>query len=214
MEQVVFLFDRGFRRVSLIRELRWLKQPYLIRLAVKIQVVSESDCGLLREHPLRPGALVDSGTCALTQHRPVNTRVVGMWAPGQDEPWWLATTLACPAEQVAELYDRRMGVAEALRDTKGCHFGLKLEWTAFASPKALERLFLLAAIARVVWYLAALLACRQDPSLRLVSKSKGARRSLFAIGIDAKECIPQVLERAFTRLKELWPPPLIRQFAR
>jgi hypothetical protein len=74
-------------------------------------------------------------------------------------------------------------------------------------------LFLLAAFAMTVWILAALLACRADPTLRLVSKSKGPRRSLLAVGIESAEQIAQVLKLPWAALRELWPRIRIRDFA-
>jgi hypothetical protein len=213
MGEAVLIFDRGFRRVSFIRELSWLKQPFIVRLAVKVHVEGGAYQGLLSHHPLRPGQLVDLGPCALRQAKPVNVRVIGVWAPGQKKPWWLATSLAGKAKSVAEQYDRRMAVEEQFRDSKGCRFGLKIEWTAFRDPRSLARLFLLAALAMTVWVLAALLACRADPTLRLKSKSKGARRSLLAIGIDSAEQITQVLKLPWTTLLNLWPRTRIRNFA-
>ena len=213
MGQAVLIFDRGFRRVSFIRELSWLKQPFIVRLVVKVHVVGEAYQGLLRDHPLRPGQWVDLGHCALRQAKPVNVRVIGVWAPGQEEPWWLATSLTGKAKVVVELYDRRMAVEEQFRDSKGCRFGLKIEWTAFQDPRSLGRLFLLAALAMTVWILAALLACRADPSLRLKSKSKGPRRSLLAIGIESAQQITQVLKLPWATLCALWPRTRIRTFA-
>ena len=144
MQRAVPIFDRGFRRVSLIRELGWLSQPFIIRLAAKVQGVGEPYTGLLSQHPLQPGQRVDLGVCALGQAKPVRVRVIGVWAQGQDEPWWLATTLTCSARRVAAYYDRRMGIEEHFRDCKGCRYGIKLKWTAFTDPAALARLFLLA----------------------------------------------------------------------
>lgn len=213
MAQAVLIFDRGFRRVSFIKELEWLKQPFIVRLAVKVQVASQAYQGLLSDHPLRPGQVVDLGSCALRQAKPVSVRVIGVWAKGQDEPWWLATSLAGKPKQVADLYDRRMAVEEQFRDSKGCRYGLQIEWTAFKDPRSLARLFLLAAIAMTVWILAALLACRADPTLRLPSRSKGARRSLLAIGVDSATDIERVLKLPWIAALELWPPTRIRDLA-
>jgi len=50
-----------------------------------------------------PGQAVD-----LRQDKAV--RVLGVWAPGQEEPWWLATDLPDPLADLVALYDRRMGL--------------------------------------------------------------------------------------------------------
>jgi hypothetical protein len=213
MQGAGLIFDRGFRRISLIRELSWLSQPFLIRLAAKVQVVSESYTGLLSQHPLRPGQRVDLGMCALGQTKPVRVRVIGVWARGQEEPWWLATTLRGSARRVAVYSDRRMGIEEHFRDSKGCRYGTKIKWTAFTDAAAVARLFLLAAIACAVWCLAGVLACRSDPSLRLAGGRKGPRRSLVAVGIDSPEAIAQILASSWARLGNLWPEARLRNFA-
>lgn len=213
MAHAVLIFDRGFRRISLIRELRWLKQPFLIRLAAKVQVVSGVYGGLLSEHPLRPGQMVDLETCLLGQRRPVRVRVVGVWARGQDQPWWLATTLHDAAKRVAEIYDRRMGVEACFRDSKGCRYGLKIKWTAFKTAQALARLFLLAAIAMMVWQAAGLLACHADETLRLTSRAKGPRRSLIAIGIASPHAVERILAWRLSTLRSHWPATRRREFA-
>ncbi len=213
MQHAVLIFDRGFRRISLIRELSWLTQPFIIRLAAKVQVASAGYTGLLSAHPLRPGQRVDLGICHLGQSKPVRVRVIGVWAPGQDEPWWLATTLRSSARRVAAYYDRRMGIEEHFRDSKGCRYGIKIKWTAFADAAALARLFLLAAIASVVWLLAGVLACRADPSLRLAGGRKGPRRSLVTAGIDSPHAVAHVLALSWRTLRTLWPRAELRDFA-
>ncbi len=213
MSRVVMIFDRGFRRVSLIRELKALGQPFIVRLAAKVHVVGADYAGLLSQHPLGPGQRVELGLCTLGQRNPVRVRIVAVWARGQHEPWWLASTLSCTPKRLAEYYDRRMGVEEGFRDSKGCRYGLKIKWTRFQSGSAIARLFLLAALAMLVWYAAALLACRVDPTLRLTSKSKGPRRSLLAVGLNSPRAVASVLRWPITRLRKHWEPPTLREFA-
>jgi hypothetical protein len=140
-------------------------------------------------------------------------RVIGVWAAGQDEPWWLATTLTCPARRVAACYDRRMAIEEHFRDGKGCRYGIKLKWTAFTDAAALARLFPLAAIAGAVWILAGAPAARADPSVRLDRARKGPRRSFIAIGIDSPQAIAQVLALSWSRLTTPWPKARLGDFA-
>ena len=213
MASAVLIFDRGFRRTSLIGELHWLKQAFVIRLAVKVTVVSGTYQGLLSAHPLRPGRRVDLGPCTLSARTPVQVRVIGVWAPGQAEPWWLATSLKASVRNVAEIYDRRMSIEEQFRDTKGCRFGVKIKWTAFQKPQAVNRMFLLTALSMMVWYAAAWLACRNDPSLRLQSASKGPRRSFLAIGIQARDEAQKVLQWHCKKLLDQWPPAQLRTFS-
>jgi hypothetical protein len=64
---------------------------------------------------LTPGKVVDLGIVRLRSDRAVAVRVVGYWAPGRHEPWWLATSIPGPPSLVVKLYDRRMTVAPRRR---------------------------------------------------------------------------------------------------
>jgi len=74
-------------------------------------------------------------------------RGIGVWARGQKEPWWLATDLNLPIHRIASFYDRRMGIEEQIRDSKGCRFGIKLFWTQIQEPDHLARFMMILAFA-------------------------------------------------------------------
>jgi hypothetical protein len=213
MNKAVLVFDRGFRRVSLIRLLQALAQPFVLRLMVKVHVAASGYAGLLSGYPPRPGSSVDLGIVTLRQHRPVRVRVVGVWAVHQKEPWWLAASPGDAAGTIAGYYDRRMTVEEMFRDSKGARYGLQLSLTRFAQPSALNRLFLLAALAIALCTAAGALALLSDPSLALASSDPGPRRSLFNIGRQDPERIGHILRCAWQRLPTLWRPPQLRPFA-
>lgn len=88
-----------------------------------------------------------------------------------------------------------------------------IKWTEFKKSEHLNRLYLLLALALVIWPAAGVLACQQDATLRLHSKSKGPRRSLVAVGIQAKHLARKALGMSWSKLLKLWPPPEIRRFA-
>jgi hypothetical protein len=159
---------------------------------------------------LRPGQVEDLGICSLRADGVVQTRIIGVWLRGEDEPWWLATNLKFRAEKVISLYDRRTTVEEQFRDSKGCRYGQQLRWTHFTTCETINRLFLLAAIALVVWTVAGLLACREDHTLRLVSKKKGPRRSLVSIGTAEVQKIIQVWRLGWKSIRILLPPAPLR----
>ena len=102
VNQAVLIFDRGFRRVGLIKQLGWLRQPFIIRLAAKVHLRSRHDQGLLSDHPLRPGQRIDLANCELSDRSPVRVRVVGIWAHDQAEPWWMATNLSVSLKRVSQ----------------------------------------------------------------------------------------------------------------
>lgn len=53
----------------------------------------------------------------------VRVRLIGVWSAVAREAWWLATNLENRVLKVASYYDRRMGVGEQFRDSKGQRFG-------------------------------------------------------------------------------------------
>jgi hypothetical protein len=105
-----------------------------------------------------------------------------------------------------------MSIEEQFRDTKGCRFGIKMEWTKFETCESINRLYLLASLAMLGWMTAGVMAIRDDPTMRLASKSKGPRRSIVAIGIEARCYSMKALRLSWKALLELWPPAEIRKF--
>jgi hypothetical protein len=80
--------DRGFHRVSWLQLLLELKQSFVVRLVADLKVYAGTHEGrLLRHWPLHPGQAVDLGWVLLRQDKAVRVRVLGVWAPGQEEPW-------------------------------------------------------------------------------------------------------------------------------
>lgn len=213
MEKAVLVFDRGFRRVSLIRQLQYLNQPFVLRLMGKVHVALKEYQGLLSAYPLRPGGWVDLGTVQLRQHHPVRVRVVGVWAVHQKEVWWLATSLTSHVKDVVGCYDRRMTVEEMFRDSKGYRYGMQLFWTRFARPEQLDRLFLLAGIAIAIWTAAGALTVQADPSAALRSRTRGPRRSLVNIGRLEPEFIMRLVGSTWRHLISLLLPTKARTFA-
>jgi hypothetical protein len=168
----VLLGDRGFHRVSWFQLLLERKPSFVVRRVADLKVYAGTHEGrLLRHWPLHPGQAVD-----LRQDKAVRVRVLGVWAPGQEEPWWLATDLPDPLADLVALYDRRMGLEEQLRDTKGCRFGVK-----FRTPEYLARFTLL------LWTAVGQAVAQATPSVRLPCKQKGPRLSLLRVGIGPAE---------------------------
>jgi Transposase DDE domain. len=179
-----FLCDRGFRRVSWIKLIKELKQHFVIRLIADVMIHKRGECRRLRDWHLGMGQTVDLGVVWLREDRALRIRVVGVWALGQKEPWWLATDLLKDSlADVVALYDRRMAIEQQIRDTKGCRFGVKLIWTQFNKPQYLSRFVLLIAVALVLWTAVGQAVAEQNPEVRLPCKRKGPRLSLLRVGI-------------------------------
>lgn len=180
------LCDRGFRRASWLALLQTLHLGFVVRLMADVYV--ELAPGVRRPLEailLQPGQVLDLGVVPLRADGVVSVRIIGYWAPGAHEPWWVATSETGSAKQVLALYDRRMTVEEQFRDTKGRRFGAKLFWTQFRDPVALARFVSLLAVALLIWTLVGITAALVDPSLRLRCKRKGPRQSFVTIGIRA-----------------------------
>jgi hypothetical protein len=205
------LCDRGFRRVSWLELLDKLDLCFVVRLMDDVSVDHAGSVAPLSTLGLRRGRVLDLGRVALRQDGAVRARVIGYWAPGAKEPWWIATNSDLPASRVLALYDRRMTVEECFRDTKGQRFGAKLGWTRFRDPDKLARFVHLLAVALLMWLLTGLHAARRDRSLRMTCKVRGPRQSYVTIGlrfaaIDEGPLITPAL-------LELLPAPALRRIA-
>lgn len=209
----IFLCDRGFRRVSWIRLIKELKQHFVVRLIPDVMVHKRGDCRRLRQWHLGMGQAVDLGVVWLREDRAVRTRVVGVWACGQAEPWWLATDLLKDSlAYVVALYDRRMAIEQQIRDTKGCRFGVKLIWTQFQKPQYLSRFVLLVGVALVLWTAVGEAVAEQNPGVRLPCKRKGPRLSLLRVGIRFLVRVARRVHIGVKFVRAHLPPPGLRIF--
>ena len=208
-----FLCDRGFRRVSWIKLIKELKQHFVIRLIPDVMVYRRGDCRRLRHWHIGMGQAVDLGVVWLKEGRAVRTRVIGVWAYGQAEPWWLATDLLKEGlADVVALYDRRMAIEQQIRDTKGCRFGVKLIWTQFQNPQYLSRLVLLIGVALVLWTAVGQAVAEQNPKVRLPCKRKGPRLSLLRVGIRFLVRVSRRIHIGVKFIRTHLPPPGLRIF--
>lgn len=211
-QTAVFLCDRGFRRVSWIERLQCERQHYVVRLMADVTVHLKGRKKTLQSLSLRRGQALDLGRVALRQDAKVTSRVIGVFAPSAKEPWWLATDLDEPIATIVALYDRRMTIEEQIRDTKGCRFGLKLEWTHFRTPAYLSRFMLLLGVALALWTVAGACAVHRDPSLELSCKKKGPRFSLVRIGVRWLGKIRSSAYIGLQFVRSFMPPPTLRLF--
>lgn len=179
----------------------------------KVTVAGESYEGLLSEFGLRPGQAVDLGWVWLREEGAVKVRVLGVWARGQKEAWWLATNLAESVREVVQNYDRRMGIEEQIRDSKGSRFGFRLFWTQIRRPEALARLTLLIGIALLLLTGVGKWFSDRNPWARLPSSGKGARLSLVSVGRLYLEEVSQEAWIDLAWVKAHLPAPELRDFA-
>jgi len=208
-----FLSDRGFRRVSYLQLLLEQKEhSFLVRITDQITVEFKKGKRLLKQCGLQPGHALDLGWVLLRQDGALKVRVIGIWAKGQREPWWLATNLEESLAYLASLYDRRMAIEEQIRDTKGARFGLKLVWTQIKTPQALARFTLFIGLAVLLLTAIGYAVAMRHPNVRLTSKKKGPRLSFLTIGCLFFHYFLSTQPLSLKSLKKHIPPLTLRSF--
>jgi hypothetical protein len=208
----IWLCDRGFHRVKWLERLLELKQEFVVRLTRDVTVRLPDRVCLLRSLALEPGERRDFGWVRLRSDELVRVRLIGVWAEGAKEAWWLATNLENRVSKVVSYYDRRMGVEEQFRDAKGHRFGMKLRWTQFTRPEFVERMYLLVGVALLLWTSVGRAMEEQEPKVRLVSRTKGARLSLVRLGSYYWREMGKHLKLTASFVREHLPPPHLRMF--
>jgi len=208
----VWLCDRGFHRVEWLKKLVEMKQHFVVRLKRDVTVHLHDRVCLLKTLEVNEGERRDYGFVHLRADEAVRVRLIGVWAKGAKEVWWLATDLENPVSQIVSYYDRRMGIEEQFRDAKGVRFGLKLKWTQFTRAEFLERMYLLVGVALLLWTSIGGAIEEAEPNVRLRSKTKGARLSLARIGSYYWQKMSKQLKLTARFVKKYLPPPRLRLF--
>ena len=208
----VWLCDRGFHRVAWLGRLAEFEQAFVVRLTRDVTVHLPEGARLLKSLALEEGERRDYGFVWVRADRWVRVRLIGVWAAGAKEVWWLATNLGNAVPRVVSYYDRRMGVEEQFRDSKGVRFGVKLKWTQFTKPEFVERIYLPVGVALLLWTSVGRAVEESEPQVRLVSRTKGARLSLPRIGSYYWQQMSKRLRLTAQFVREHLPPPRLRVF--
>jgi hypothetical protein len=208
----VWLCDRGFHRVAWLGKLLEFEQHFVVRLQRDVTVHWGGSTHLLKHLAVREGERRDFGFVFLRADEAVRVRLIGVWAVGAKEVWWLATDLTSAVSKVVAYYDRRMGVEEQFRDAKGVRFGVKLKWTQFTRAEFVERMYLLVGVALLLWTSVGRAVEEAEPAVRLVSKQKGARLSLARVGSYYWQQMSKRLKLTASFVREHLPPPRLRMF--
>jgi len=146
---VTLLFDRGFRRVSLVRALKQMGFHFVIRCCGKTWIKGKTYSGMIEDLPLPRGKVRDLGVVKATRGRhPEDVRFVALFDHGQKDAWYLFTDLDLPPWHVVQLYARRFTIEEVFRDSKSTRYGWSLrEYRLMKRPDRLDRLILILATA-------------------------------------------------------------------
>jgi hypothetical protein len=210
--EALWLCDRGFHRVAWLARLMELDRAFVVRLTRGVTVHLPEGARLLKSLEIKPGERRDYGFVSLRADEAVRVRLIGVWAAGAEEVWWLATDLTNRVSEVVAYYDRRMGIEEQFRDAKGVRFGLKLKWTRFTRAEYVERMYLLVGAALLLWTSVGRAVEESEPRVRLESKEKGARLSLARVGSYYWQKVSKRLRLTAKFVREHLPPPRLRVF--
>ncbi|MDQ3686114.1 MAG: transposase [Acidobacteriota bacterium] len=208
----IWLCDRGFHRVAWLKKLSEMKQHFVVRMQRDVTVHLKDSICLLKSLEIKEGERRDFGFVHLRADEAVRVRLIGVWAKGAKEVWWLATDLTSAVSKIVAYYDRRMGIEEQFRDAKGVRFGMKLKWTQFTRAEFVERMYLLVGIALLLWTSVGRAVAEAQPKTRLLSKTKGARLSLARIGSYYWQKMTKQLKLTTRFVREHLPPPRLRVF--
>jgi hypothetical protein len=208
----IWLCDRGFHRVAWLKKLVEMEQHFVVRLQRDVTVHLQDRVCLLKSLEMNEGERRDFGFVHLRADGFVRVRLIGVWAKGAKEVWWLASDMSNAVSKVVAYYDRRMGIEEQFRDAKGVRFGIKLKWTQFTKAKYVERMYLLVGLALLLWTSVGRAVEEAQPKVRLMSKTKGARLSLARIGSYYWQSIVKQWRLTTRFVREHLPPPRLRMF--
>jgi hypothetical protein len=125
-----------------------------------------------KKHPWRGRSSGRGGLCAKT-------------VAGGKEPWLLVTSLDLSAEQIVDIYSKRMQIEEIFRDVKNPRFGWCLRHVRSHSAARLTVLLVFAAIAMAAVVLVGMAAEAAGIRWRYQANTKSTRvLSLFMLGLE------------------------------
>jgi hypothetical protein len=181
--QVIVLADRGFGRAEMARECQQLQFDYLIRIKPDVYIEHADYSGKLLDLPVCEGMNKVYRQVQYRKSRPVLANVAVVWLAGQEEAWFLLTSLpGLRGLQLTKLYGKRMSIEEYFRDAKSLRNGFALRLTLIQDPRRLERLLLILAMAYLLLVMIGLHASKSYRSGRWCSNNRRGECSLVTIG--------------------------------
>jgi hypothetical protein len=187
-QQITCINDRGFARISLVKQLRLRDLRFITRICHNTYFSSEKYQGLLRDYQIKEGGLVDleEGVLGKDAKNQARLRLIVYRGKGHKAPWFIATDRAdLTATQVASLYARRMGIESGFRDTKGSRYGWGLKQIGLRSDVQLTVLWCAAMVAYALRMAAGASVVKKDEQAQFNWTKKGPRRSLLSVGRNA-----------------------------
>lgn len=181
----ILIMDRGFRRVSFLKQLHSLGFYYVIRTGGNTQVQHRKYRGKMQDWVTQKGQLKELKHAYIRQHQGIQARLVGCWDVGQKEPWILCTNLDLPKRAIVKIYGKRFQIEETFRDYKCPRFGLGLSRVTVSNTDRLEKLMLIVVLAHCFAMMLGDFAKRQhlDSTFRANTLTSRPTHSLFTLGL-------------------------------
>ncbi len=149
--KVIILADRGFGRTALATFCQHQGFGYVIRIQPKVTVRLVGFHGKLLDYPVKKGIAKVLKRVSYRSDGSVTQNVVIRWQKDlpkkRDECWFLMTDQKGTAQQLCNLYGKRMTIEQLFRDDKSKRNGWSLRDTQITKPDRLDRLLLIMAIA-------------------------------------------------------------------
>lgn len=129
-QRITLLMDRGFDSVKNLRRLQARGFHYIARMAQceMIRLPGQDHFIEARNSMLKRGQRIDFGWITYTQAHLFRVRMVGIWDPRQEEPWFLLTDRDdLTVDHLGERYSRRMAIEELFKSMKNETLGFLLK---------------------------------------------------------------------------------------
>jgi hypothetical protein len=177
---VLLVGDSEFGAMAVLAQLDAWRWKYVLRQRASHGVLLPGQTTWVTFGSLieRPGQSRWVEGALLTGRSAYPTNLLAYWAPGEEEPWLLATNLSGPGDTL-HAYRRRMWVEEMFGDMKG--HGFDLEKTHLRHFQRLSRLTLAVALL-YVWLIAVGTDAIKRGQRRLVDRNDRRDLSIFQIG--------------------------------
>jgi hypothetical protein len=213
--KVIILADRGFGRTALATFCQRQKFGYLIRIQPKVTVRLVGFHGQLLDYPVYKGIAKVLKRVSYRSDNAVIQHVVIHWRRNlpkkRDECWFLMTDQKGSAQQLCNLYGRRMTIEQLFRDDKskrnsGTLHGWSLRDTQITKPDRLDRLLLIMAIAYLLLCGLGIVAKQMLRPAEWCSTNRPNECSIFTIGLvmlqRLKPMPPEQVFKAILALSE------------
>ncbi|RPJ10855.1 MAG: IS4/IS5 family transposase [Deltaproteobacteria bacterium] len=123
----LLILDRGYARVALFIDLREEGIPFLCRAkrSVMVYLAEQRKGKTLGRFKIKPGQLRRYSVLYHSQKKEPLDLII-YWGKGYEEPWYLLvpSETSLTAEEIVELYAKRMSIEQGFRDWK-THLGVR-----------------------------------------------------------------------------------------